>query len=169
MKCPWREWEKAGLLTVVDDVEINPDLIAAWIEEFAKSYHITKLALDNYRYALIAASLRKIGFDAKEYKNVYLLHKTDQMKVSPVIESCFNKRLFVWGDDPVLRWATNNTKMIRNGINKDTGNMSYGKIEPKSRKTDPFFALAAAMCIEGELGDGSAPSDTMRDLGVWTF
>ena len=169
MKCPWREWEKAGLLTVVDDVEINPDLITAWIEEFAKSYHIAKLALDNYRYALISASLRKIGFDAKEAKNVFLLHKTDQMKVSPIIESCFNKKLFVFGDDPVLRWATNNTKMIRNGINKDTGNMSYGKIEPKSRKTDPFMALVAAMCIEGELGDGSEPSDTMRDLGVWTF
>lgn len=168
IKAPWREWKKAGLLTTVDDVEISPELLTAWITENAAKYHIVKIALDNYRYALVAEFLRKIGFDANVQKNVHLLHKTDQMKVSPTIESCFNKKQIVAGDDPLWRWAVNNTKMIRTGINKDTGNMSYGKIEPKSRKTDPFMGFVAAMCIEGELGSGT-PVEGMESLGVWTY
>jgi hypothetical protein len=30
----------------------------------------------------------------------------------------------------------------------DTGNYYYGKIEAKSRKTDPFMALVASMVVE---------------------
>ena len=39
----------------------------------------------------------------------------------------------------------------------DTGNYIYAKIEPKSRKTDPFMAFVAAMVCETALGAGSAP------------
>ncbi len=31
------------------------------------------------------------------------------------------------------------------------GNITYGKIEPKSRKTDPFKAFVAGMCFSDEL------------------
>ena len=37
------------------------------------------------------------------------------MKVVPVIDSCFNNHLFAWGDNPALRWATNNTKKVPSG------------------------------------------------------
>jgi phage terminase large subunit-like protein len=75
------------------------------------------------------------------------------MKVVPVIDSCFNNRYFAWGDNPVLRWAANNTKKIRSGVKSgtDTGNYVFAKIEGKSRKTDPFQALVHSMVIEGEL------------------
>lgn len=79
------------------------------------------------------------------------------MKVAPVIDSCFTNQWFNWGDAPELRWATNNTKLIRHGRklgkedDADLGNFVYGKIESKSRKTDPFMALVAAMTIEDEL------------------
>jgi phage terminase large subunit-like protein len=167
MKCPWREWAARELLTVVDDVEINPDLIVEWIAEQGVKYNLVKLALDNFRYALLANSLKKIGFDAKEFKNVKLVRPSDIMIVSPSIDSCFAKQLFIWGDNPPMRWATNNTKMIRTGINKDTGNMTYGKIESKSRKTDPFMAVVAAMTIENELGDGGT-SET-PDVDVYIY
>ena len=36
----------------------------------------------------------------------------------------------------------------------DTCNYIYAKIEGKSRKTDPFMALAAAMTVERVLGNG---------------
>lgn len=75
------------------------------------------------------------------------------MQVEPVVQECFNRNLFVWGDNPCLRWAVNNTKRMRSSrnIGADTGNFVYGKIEAKSRKTDPFMALAASMCCEDVL------------------
>ena len=165
LKIPWRQWADEGKLTLVDDVEISPDLLAEYIAEQATKYNIVKLALDNYRYALLSDALKKVGFDAKDYKNVYLVRPSDIMKVIPVIDSCFANQYFVWGDNPLLRWATNNTKLIPSGKKQgtDTGNFYYGKIEAKSRKTDPFMALVHAMCIEDALGDGSS---TFEDLPV---
>ena len=160
---PWREWAEAGYITLVDDVEIHPDLLCDWILEQAKKYQIKKLALDHHRYALVSKSLRKIGFDAPDYKNVKLVRPSDIMIVHPVIESIFNNHNFVWGDYPVLRWATNNTKLVRSSraAGSDTGNFYYAKIEAKSRKTDPFMALVHSVVIEDELGTGESVFDDL--------
>lgn len=161
MKCPWKQWADVGLLTPVDDVEIHPDLIARYILEIGEKYNILGIAIDNFRAALLANSLRLIGFDAKDRKNLKMIRPSDIMKVATVIDSCFANQFFTWGDNPVLRWATNNTKMIpassraKIQAGNDTGNYTYGKIEAKTRKTDPFMALVAAMTIEEQLGDGS--------------
>ena len=129
LKIPWRQWADEELLTLVDDVEINPDLIAEWVAEQATKYNLLELALDNYRYALLANSLKKVGFDAKDYKNVKLVRPSDIMQVVPLIDSCFVNQYFIWGDNPLLRWAANNTKLIPAGKKQgtDTGNYYYGK------------------------------------------
>ena len=152
---PWREWAEHEYITLVDDVEIHPDLLCNYIAEQAQKYQIKKIALDNFRYALFTNSLKNIGFDANERKNIKLVRPSDIMKVHPVIESTFANHAFVWGDCPVLRWATNNTKLLRN----TSGNFYYGKIEAKSRKTDPFMALVASMVIEDELSTGESQYD----------
>ena len=160
---PWREWAEIGYITLVDDVEAHPDLICNWILEQGQKYQIKKLAIDNYRYALFTNSLKRIGFDAKDFKNVKLVQPADIMKIHPVIESCFANQYFIWGDYPVLRWATNNTKLVRSSrsIGSDTGNFYYVKIEAKSRKTDPFMSLVASMTIEDELGAGESTFDDL--------
>jgi len=156
LKIPWREWAELGLLTLVDDVQIHPDHVARWLEEHMRKYNIAGLALDHYRYALVSNSLRQIGFDAAERGNVKLVRPSDIMKAYPVIESAFLQQHFTWGDNPVLRWGTNNTKVVRasRSIGLDTGNCYYAKIEPRSRKTDPFQALVASMTIENLLDAG---------------
>ena len=157
MKCPWKEWAEAGLLTLVDDVEIHPAYLTDYIAEKKREFNIEKLALDEFRYTLLSDALKGLGFDAKNYKNVKLVRPSDIMRVAPVIDSCFVNHFFAWGDNPVLRWAVNNTKLVRSNrkIGKaddaDVGNFVYGKIEAKSRKTDPFMALVASMVIEDEL------------------
>ena len=150
---PWQEWADKKYITLVDSVQIHPDLLTDWLSEQALLYNIIKIAMDNFRYTLFSQSLRKIGFDAKEYKNVKLVQPSDIMKVASVIDSCFADQCFVWGDNPPLRWATNNTKKIPSGKKQgtDTGNYYYGKIEAKSRKTDPFMGVVASMTIEDEL------------------
>lgn len=150
IKAPWREWADRGLLVPVDDVEISPYLLTDYIAEVAQDYLVSMVAVDNFRYALLKDALLSIGFSARDFKNVYLVRPSDIMRIQPVIDSCFNNHWFHWDDNPVLRWATNNTKLVRSGKKEgaDTGNYYYAKIEQKSRKTDPFMALVAAMAVE---------------------
>jgi phage terminase large subunit-like protein len=166
LKIPWQQWADEELLTLVDDVEINPLLITDYIQEQAMMYDIKGVAIDNYRYALLSGALKEIGFD-KEHKNLWLVRPSDIMKIVPVIDSIFVNHYFGWGNNPLMRWATNNTKLIASGKKQgtDTGNYYYGKIEAKSRKTDPFMACAHATVIEDWL---SAGGSEYHDLAVIT-
>ena len=153
LKCPWREWIKnPDMLEYVDDVEIHPSVIANHIFEMGKRYNIVMVAIDSYRYSLLSDALAKVGI-SKEKKNLTLIKQVDIIKVVPVIDHCFLHGYFHWGDNPVLRWATNNTKTIRYGrdAGADKGSFVYAKIEAKSRKTDPFMALVASMIKEDEI------------------
>lgn len=156
VKAPWRAWAEEGHLTAVDDVSINPDLLAAYIQDAARRYNIKALAMDHYRWTLVSESMRAVGFDAADKSRVKLVRPSDIMQVEPVIQECFDRQLFHWDDNPCLRWAVNNTKRVRSSrkLGVDTGNFIYAKIEAKSRKTDPFMALAASMTIEPLLGTG---------------
>ena len=158
VKAPWREWAERGLVTVVDDVSIHPDLLADYIRLAGQRYNVKMLAMDNYRWTLVSESLRKIGFDAQDKSRVKLVRPSDIMQVEPVIQECFDRELFTWGDNPCLRWAVNNTKRVRSSrsLGVDTGNFIYAKIDAKSRKTDPWMALVASMVIEPMLGGGAA-------------
>lgn len=156
VKAPWREWAERGLVTVVDDVSIHPDLLAQYIAKAAEKYNLKMLAMDHYRWTLVSESLRKIGFDAADKTRVKMIRPSDIMQVEPVIQECFDRGLFHWGDNPCLRWAVNNTKRVASSrkLGVDTGNFIYAKIEARSRKTDPFMALVASMVVEPALGDG---------------
>lgn len=163
---PWQQWEDEGMLTVVSDPEIAPEMLTGYIQEMGQKYAISKILLDNFRYALLREALEKIGFDPKERKNVTLIRPSDIMKIQPVINSLFVNHLLTWGDCRPLRWATNNTKLVRAGkaAGTDTGNFYYAKIEAKSRKTDPFMAFVAAMI--GEDAIRAAIPDNMPALDV---
>ncbi len=157
VKAPWKAWASAGHVTVVDDVSIHPDLLAGYIHQEGRDYNIKMLAMDNYRWTLMSESLKAVGFDAADKSRVKLVRPSDIMQVEPVIQECFNRNLFTWGDCPPLRWAVNNTKRVQSSrkIGVNTGNFIYAKIEAKSRKTDPFMALVASMVVEPALGSGA--------------
>ncbi len=172
IKAPWQEWADRGRLTVVDDVEIHPEIVTDYLFQMKRKYAIRAVAIDDFRYALLSRQLREIGYDPK-LKNLKLVRPSDIMRAAPVIDSCFANQWFVWGDAPELRWATNNTKLIRYGRrvgaadDQDIGNYVYGKIEAKSRKTDPFMALVAAMTIEDQVIERR--TNRRRRLDVVTY
>ena len=160
IKAPWKEWADKGLITLVDDVSINPALLAAYVEQQGRKYNIKRLAMDNFRWTLVSDAFKNIGFDASDKSRVKLVRNTDVMKIDPLIQECFDREYFHWGNNPVLRWAVNNTKRVRSSktIGSDTGNFYYAKIEAKSRKTDPFMALVAGIISEDVLGTGQPPA-----------
>ncbi|WP_050608236.1 terminase large subunit domain-containing protein [Clostridium niameyense] len=169
IKAPLEEWasEKGGkLLTFVDGPEIPPETVANWLAEQAQRYNLTMLGMDNYRYTLLAKALRRVGFDTdkKGANNIKLTRPSDQMKIYPIINSEFTNHNIIWGDNPLMRWYTNNTCLKAEAHD----NYSFGKIEPKSRKTDGFMAFIAAMCADGtELPDSGETVDI--DFGVYTY
>lgn len=156
VKAPWKAWAEAGHCTVVEDVSIHPDLLANYVRRAGQRYNLKLLCMDHYRWTLVSESFKKIGFDANDKSRVKLVRPSDIMQVEPVIQECFDRGLFAWGDNPCLRWAVNNTKRVRSSkkLGVDTGNFIYAKIEAKSRKTDPWMALVASMVGEAALGTG---------------
>lgn len=150
IKAPLEDWEAAGLLEFVDDVEVSPWLVADWLRAQMRLYDVLKVSIDSYRYSLLKRELENIGFSAAD-KTVKLVRPSDIMLVQVKINSLFVNRSIAWGDNPLMRWYVNNTKLVPAAH----GNFTYGKIEPKSRKTDGFMAFVAAMTQEGELPDWS--------------
>lgn len=172
IKVPLEEWETeegGNLLTIVDAVEISPDLPAQWLAEQGQKYNITTLGMDNYRYTLLAKALRAVGFDTdkKGTNNIKLTRPSNQMLVYPVINSAFSNHIIVYGDNPLMRWYTNNACLKPEAHD----NYSFGKQEPKSRKTDGFMAFISAMCACNggvDLEDSGEVAEDF-DIGVYTY
>ena len=135
-------YDKQPDLQRVDGAEIPPQIVAEWLKEQKKHYNIIAGALDNYRYTLLKSPLLECGFecDRKGLNNLKLVRPSDKMLVAPLIASDFANHKIVWGDSALMRWYTNDTSATED----KNGNTSYGKIEPKSRKTDGFMAFVAA-------------------------
>lgn len=142
IKAPLDAWSKAGLLTMVKETEIAPRVLAEWIDEICTLYDIRSIAIDDYRYTIVMEALSAIGF-SKEDDTVRLVRPSDHARVFPIMEAAFNGGRIAWGEDPMMRWFTNNTKLVP----WQNGNYKFDKIDPKPRKTDGFMALVAAYCI----------------------
>lgn len=163
IKAPLDEWERAGLLTFINDVEVSPGIVTNWLIDKAMDYNITGIGVDGFRYSLLSSELEKIGFDAKGLKkNIKLVRPTNQQYVEPVINSMFLNHQIMWGENPLMNWYVNNTKKVTS----PHGNFSYEKIEEKSRKTDGFMALVAAMSLEDGLVSKQEPPPMM---GAFVF
>lgn len=169
IKAPLEQWAAQGLLTFVDAAEISPELPTVWLanEAAKRDSQILRIGIDSYRYTLLSRALKSIYFSAdKDYDNVRLLRPSDEMMNIPKITSGFVNFNFVWDDNPLMRWACQNSKTVTS----QTGNITYGKIEPKSRKTDPFKAFVAAECVSecldayADISENSTP-----DMGIIMF
>lgn len=141
IKAPLEEWAEQGLLTIINDIEVNPEVACEWIQDQLIKYNFLKLGVDNFRLALLSKELKNIGIETTDKEQVKIVRPSDIMKIVPVIDSLFNNQKIIWGDNPLMRWFTNNTKLT----DKNLGNFVYDKIEPKSRKTDGFMAFVHAM------------------------
>lgn len=149
VKAPLEDWAKQGMLTIVDDVDISPELPCLWARDLASKLGATIViaALDEYRLGLVKPKLLEIlGLDStvkdtKETKRqVYIVRPSDHMRVYPVIDSMLANHQIVWGESPLMRWCANNVKVEPAPNN----NYKYGKIAPHTRKTDVFMAFVAA-------------------------
>ena len=140
---PIKKWEKEGICTVINDVEISAEIPVQWFAEQSLKYNIVMIGIDGFRHTWLNKEFKKIGFDAfdKDNKRIYIVRPSDIAKTSAVINSAFLRHA-VSGWDRMMCWYTNNSKKVLD----QKGNIYYGKIEPKLRKTDGFTAWAHSMC-----------------------
>lgn len=145
IKFPVQEMADRGLITIIRRDNISAQDISGWFLEQAKKYHIKNIVCDNYRAALLEAEFKEKGLPLTQIRSGPITHA----KVAPLIEQIFAEETLVFGDNPTMRWYTNNTCQE---VDKK-GNIAYYKIEPKTRKTDGFFALVHALTQDAELED----------------
>jgi phage terminase large subunit-like protein len=157
---PIREWESQGLLTVLNEEMINLEHIVNWFVAMRLKYNIKKVVGDNYRMEMLKPMLEAVGFEVEVIRRPEAIHGL----LAPRVEMYFSKRMFVWGDNPLMRWYTNNVLV---SIKKD-GNKVYGKKEPIRRKTDGFQALVCGLYRVEELSEDDL-NDALDALNALNF
>lgn len=143
IKFPVMEAVAQGLITIIKADSISAEVIANWFLEKAKKYHIQNIACDSYRASLLETKFQEVGLPLRQVRSGPITHA----KVAPLIESMFAEETIIWGDNMTMRWYVNNTYQE---VDKK-GNITYLKVEPKTRKTDGFFGLIHGLSIDSEL------------------
>ena len=175
IKYPLEDAALRGELTIVDDIEIHPELPAAWLLEVREKYRLNVLggAIDHFRHTLLAKALKEIGYIPEHREggeivgNLKLIRPSDIAQIAPALCLEFGRKSIAWGEDNhTMQWFTNNVKKVTDS----RGNIGFEKIEPKSRKTDGFMALAAARTQLYRLEPYDRSSSlTPASFGVWTY
>lgn len=155
---PVQEMADRGLITIVYDDLIKPERIAEWFLEKAKNYYILNVVADSFRISNLQEEFTKKGIPLKSVRSGPATHAI----VAPLIERIFAEETIIFGDNPTMRWYVNNTKTSING----KGNISYEKIEPRTRKNDGFMALVHALTQDSELQD---TQNNFMSFDVYTY
>jgi len=161
IKFPIEEMADRGLVTIIYGDSITPQHIAGWFLEKAKEYHILDIVGDTFRINLLKEEFSKHGLPLNSVRSGEYTHAL----VAPIIDDAFAQETLVFGDNPVMRWYVNNTYREIN----EKGNTTYLKIEPRTRKTDGFFALIHALVKDDLLEDIQEHSGEVWTPGVYTY
>ena len=137
--------KEKGCYTVLPGKVADPEYIVQWFVDKAKIYRIKKIVADRFRIQIIKESFQNAGLPIDEIPSGWVTHN----KIAPIVSQMFSGNGIIWGDDPFMRWYTNNTKVVTD----PKGNKTYHKIEKEKRKTDGFMALIHALSSEGELAN----------------
>ncbi|WP_195970437.1 terminase TerL endonuclease subunit [Clostridium thermobutyricum] len=148
-KFPIKDMVKKGLATIIYEDCIDGKYVAEWFKEQSKKYNIVEVYADDYRKAVLNSSFKEVGIEIKKVRSGYITHS----RVFPLLESLFQNEKIIWGDDPMMRWYTNNVYVETD----KKGNKSFLKKEPILRKTDGFFAFIHALSEEDKIPTQTKP------------
>ncbi|HFK1722007.1 terminase [Bacillus thuringiensis] len=137
LKAPIFEWAENGLLTIVDEPVINISHIVDWFVRMRELYGVNTIVADTFRLDLVKTALEAEGFTLLYIRNPKAIHSL----LAPRVETLFANNRIIFGDNPLMRWYTNNVYVH---IKKD-GNKEYLKKDEFRRKTDGFQAFIHAL------------------------
>lgn len=137
LEAPIEDWEKEGLLTILDGPVIDIKHIVNWFVEMREIYGVNTIVADTFRLDLVKSALEAEGFVLIYIRNPKAIHSL----LAPRVETLFAQHHVIFGDNPLMRWYTNNVYVK---IKKD-GNKEYLKKDEVRRKTDGFQAFIHAL------------------------
>ncbi len=171
IKAPYQQWCDEGFGTIINEKEVAPDVVIAWAMNLAEehNYNIVSVVLDNYKKGMFGEELERYGY-SKDLGNLEVIRPSNIAEVIPIIERAFLNERLIWKGNSMLRWATNNTKVIpwkrtKTTGDNDLGNQLYAKINPRFRKTDPFMAFVHSMIRRADIEEEYVDTDDIGNRG----
>ncbi|PTI39060.1 terminase [Staphylococcus succinus] len=146
---PIEQWADDGLLTIVDDDAVDIKYIANWFLEMQGKYNLTKVIADNYRSDMVRREFGEVGIPLEVIKNPTAIHGL----LAPRIDTMFAKKQIVFGNNPLMRWFTNNVAVKM----QPDGSKKYVKKDEVRRKTDGFHAMLHALYRADEILEYDQP------------
>ncbi|MGD3158252.1 terminase TerL endonuclease subunit [Staphylococcus cohnii] len=146
---PIEQWADDGLLTIVDDDVIDISYIVNWFKQQQEKYNLTKVISDNFRTDIVRRPFEDAGIPLEVIKNPTAIHGL----LAPRIDTMFAKKQLTFGDNPLMRWFTNNVAVKM----QPDGSKKYIKKNEVRRKTDGFHALLHALYRADEILEYDQP------------
>lgn len=146
---PIEEWANNGLLTIVDDDVIDISYIVNWFQQQQQKYNLVKVISDNFRTDIVRRPFEDEGIPLEVIKNPTAIHGL----LAPRIDTMFAKKQLTFGDNPLMRWFTNNVAVTM----QPDGSKKYIKKDEVRRKTDGFHAMLHALYRADEILEYDQP------------
>lgn len=146
---PIEQWADDGLLTIVDDDVIDISYIVNWFLQQQQKYNLTKVISDNFRTDIVRRPFEDAGIPLEVIKNPTAIHGL----LAPRIDTMFAKKQITFGDNPLMRWFTNNVAVKM----QPDGSKKYIKKDEVRRKTDGFHAMLHALYRADEILEYDQP------------
>ncbi|MDT4050333.1 terminase TerL endonuclease subunit [Staphylococcus arlettae] len=146
---PIEEWASNGLLTIVDDDVIDISYIVNWFQQQQQKYNLVKVISDNFRTDIVRRPFEDAGIPLEVIKNPTAIHGL----LAPRIDTMFAKKQLTFGDNPLMRWFTNNVAVTM----QPDGSKKYIKKDEVRRKTDGFHAMLHALYRADEILEYDQP------------
>lgn len=146
---PIEEWASNGLLTIVDDDVIDISYIVNWFQQQQQNYNLVKVISDNFRTDIVRRPFEDAGIPLEVIKNPTAIHGL----LAPRIDTMFAKKQLTFGDNPLMRWFTNNVAVTM----QPDGSKKYIKKDEVRRKTDGFHAMLHALYRADEILEYDQP------------
>jgi len=146
---PIEEWANEGLLTIVDDDVIDISYIVNWFQQQQEKYNLVKVISDNFRTDIVRRPFEDAGIPLEVIKNPTAIHGL----LAPRIDTMFAKRQLTFGNNPLMRWFTNNVAVTM----QPDGSKKYIKKDEVRRKTDGFHAMLHSLYRADELLEYDQP------------
>ena len=146
-QAPIRLWEQMKLLTVKDEPTLNPKHIVDYFIRAREEHGVQKIVADRYRLDILRQPLEEAGFEVEAINNPKAIHPL----LAPRVEDAFANGKIIFGDNPLMRWYTNNVY-----VNETKNGKIFEKKERIKRKIDGFDALIYAMYRANELVDAGS-------------
>ena len=159
---PIREWEDDGLLTVLNLETMDPHIIVQWfVQKRKEGWKIKKIVGDNFKMDILKPLFEAEGFEVEIIRNP----DAASGLLAPRIEIAFENENVIFGDNPLMRWYTNNVLVKR----LPNGNKVYRKKEEVKRKTDGFMMFLYGVWGSRDLEDEVDIGESLDILNALNF